>query len=171
MVETEGYTGRADPGSHAFPGPRVRNRPMFESPGHAYVYRCHRYPLLNVVTEPVGRPGAVLLRALVPVQGLPLMRRRTPGPARDADLARGPGRLARAMAVGMADNRRDLTRGPLRLARPVPAVRYRVRRSTRIGLRGPALRLPWRFFAAGVPEVSGPRDGGKPGGRPHRLGV
>jgi DNA-3-methyladenine glycosylase len=160
IVETEAYTGAADPGSHACRGLRVRNAPMFGPPGRAYVYKCHLYPLLNVVTGREGEPGAVLLRALEPSIGLPLMRARRGGPRRDEDIANGPGKLCQAMGVGLAHNRADLLRGPLFLASPVPSAslwygaRFRVGRSTRIGLRGPAAKLPWRFFVADSPFVS-----------------
>ena len=153
IVETEAYTGRRDPGSHAAPGLRVRNAPMFGPPGRAYVYQCHIWPLLNVVTERDGRPGAVLLRAVEPVAGIALMaRRRRRG--RMEDLARGPGRLAQAMGVTLAHNRADLVAGRLRLALPHRRVRGPVRRTTRVGLRGPAARLPWRFYLAGSRFVS-----------------
>jgi DNA-3-methyladenine glycosylase len=174
IVETEAYTGADDPGSHACRGPRQRNLPMFGPPGRAYVYKCHMYPLLNVVTEPSGKPGAVLLRALSPVAGLPLMRRRSPGLA-DDDLCRGPGRLARSMGVRLGHNISDLLRGSLFLARPTALRptglrrhvgdasgiakptdrrRHRITVSTRIGLRGPAARLRRRFFAADSQCVS-----------------
>jgi DNA-3-methyladenine glycosylase len=153
IVETEAYTGRTDPGSHAAPGLRIRNAPMFGPPGRAYVYKCHLWPLVNVVTEREGRPGAVLLRALHPVTGLPLMSRRR-NTTRELDLARGPGRLTQAMGIGMTHNRADLVTGPLYLARARAPRAIRILRTTRVGLRGPATRLPWRFYAAGSPFVS-----------------
>jgi len=152
-VETEAYLGMKDPGSHAFRGRKKRNAPMFGPPGRAYVYKCHMYPLLNVVTEPEGTPGAVLIRALIPVQGLEIMRKRRNG-AKGEDLARGPGRLTAAMGVGLRHNRADLVRGPLRLAMPRRPFRCRVVRATRIGLSGPAARLPWRYHAADCRFVS-----------------
>jgi DNA-3-methyladenine glycosylase len=165
IVETEAYTGKHDPGSHASIGLRTRNAPMFGPPGRAYVYQCHMYPLLNVVTERDGTPGAVLLRALIPARGLPLMRRRRLAGRRsaarapdsrlpDLDLCRGPGRLTSAMAVTLSHNRADLIRGPLRLALPRRPLRFRVVRTTRIGLHGPAANLPWRYAAADCPFVS-----------------
>ncbi len=155
IVETEAYTGKDDPGSHASIGLRTRNAPMFEDPGNAYVYKCHMYPLLNVVTEELGRPGAVLIRALVPVHGLDLMRRRRPPAKTDLDLCRGPGRLTAAMAVTLGHNRADLLRGPLRLALPRTPLSFRIAKTTRIGLRGAAAKLPWRYAAADCPFVSG----------------
>lgn len=159
IVETEAYTGAADPGSHASRGLTRRNAPMFGPPGRAYVYKCHLYPLLNVVTEQAGRPGAVLLRALEPVAGEKSMARRRNNPSERADLANGPGKLCQAMGVGMAHNRANLLRGPLFLARPARRPGFRVARSRRIGLRGPARRLPWRFFVSGNRFVSPGRPG------------
>jgi len=153
IVETEAYTGMADPGSHAYRGRKKRNAPMFGPPGRAYVYKCHMYPLLNVVTEPEGIPGAVLIRALIPVRGLAVMRKRRNG-APDRDLARGPGRLTQALGIGLRDNRADLSRGRLKIARGPGGKRYRIARTTRIGLKGPAARLPWRYHAANCPFVS-----------------
>lgn len=153
IVETEGYTGRDDPGSHASRGPGKRNAPMFGPPGRAYVYKCHMYPLLNVVTEREGAPGAVLLRALEPVIGAGLMRRRSPRlPAHS--VASGPGRLARAFGIGMGHNRADLVRGPVYLARSRRRPRLKVRVAARVGLKGPAARMPRRFLAVGHPSVS-----------------
>jgi len=126
---------------------------MFGPPGRAYVYRCHVWPLLNVVTERDGRPGAVLLRALEPVAGLRLMERRR-GTGRRLDLTRGPGRLAQAMGVTLGHNRADLLRGRLRLALPNRRLPGVIRRTTRVGLRGPAALLPWRFYAADSAHVS-----------------
>ena len=155
IVETEAYTGRRDPGSHAYPGLGKRNAPMFGPPGKAYVYKCHMYPLLNVVTEREGTPGAVLLRALEPVAGLAGMRRRRHPRGRGRfDLTSGPGRLCQAMGVGLSFNRADLVRGRLFLARPRSKFRCRIKRSTRIGLKGAAARLPLRFYAAANPWIS-----------------
>ena len=153
IVETEAYQGMKDPGSHAFRGRKTRNAPMFGPPGRAYVYKCHMYPLLNVVTEPAGTPGAVLIRALIPARGLEVMRKRRNG-AKDEDLARGPGRLTAAMGVGLGHNRVNLLGGRLRLALPRRPFQCRIVATTRIGLKGPAARLPWRYHAADCPFVS-----------------
>ena len=153
IVETEAYTGENDPGSHAYRGRRTRNAPMFGPPGRAYVYQCHIWPLLNVVTEKEGTPWAVLIRALIPVRGLEIMRKRRKA-EKDTDLTRGPGRLTQALGITLRDNRADL-RGPgLRITRGPKGFRCRIARTARIGLHGPAARLPWRYHAAGCPFVS-----------------
>ena len=86
IVETEAYIGEADPACHAAPGPTRRNQPLYGPPGFSYVYLNYGIHFLtNVVTESEGAPAAVLLRALEPLEGIPLMRRRR---SRDG---RGPG--------------------------------------------------------------------------------
>ena len=102
IVEVEAYVGESDPACHAAPGPTKRNAPMYGPPGHAYVYLNYGvHPLVNVVTEPEQSPAAVLIRALEPLDGIPLMRRRRmrsrtvrhkkPAPIPDHALCRGPG--------------------------------------------------------------------------------
>src|SRR5437773_534980 len=77
IVEVEAYIGESDPACHAAPGPTARNRPLYGVPGHAYVYLNYGiHYLVNVVTEAAGSPAAVLIRALEPLEGMAVMRRR-----------------------------------------------------------------------------------------------
>jgi DNA-3-methyladenine glycosylase len=116
LVEVEAYAGARDPASHAYRR-TLRSEVMWGRPGIAYVYLSHGiHACMNVVTESVGRPGAVLLRALEPVDGVALMQRWR-GTDALRDLARGPGRLTQAMRITLAHNRADLVAGPLYLAR------------------------------------------------------
>src|SRR5438105_14842190 len=87
IVEVEAYIGESDPACHAAPGPTARNAPLYGPPGIAYVYLNYGiHYLVNAVTEAEGWPAAVLIRALEPLDGEALMRRRR---------ARGTGRSAR----------------------------------------------------------------------------
>ncbi|NJL94729.1 MAG: DNA-3-methyladenine glycosylase, partial [Anaerolineae bacterium] len=80
IVETEAYTGINDLASHGRAGRTPRNLPMWEDPGHAYVYLTYGvHWLLNVVCEPAGQPAAVLLRAIEPLSGQATMAERRPG--------------------------------------------------------------------------------------------
>lgn len=116
IVEVEAYIGEDDPACHAAPGPTARNEPLYGNPGVAYVYLNYGlHFLMNVVTERRGFPAAVLLRALEPLDGLPLMqRRRLAAGAPEHRLApdaicQGPGNLSVAMGITLAQNRTDLT--------------------------------------------------------------
>jgi DNA-3-methyladenine glycosylase len=162
IVEVEAYA-EDDPGSHAFRGRTPRNAPMFEEPGRAYVYFTYgMHFCLNVVAHPPGVAGAVLLRAVEPLVGLELMRRRRGGGVRDRDLARGPGRLTRAFAVARAENRADLTRPPLFVAAGERYPEEAVATGPRVGLGRAQDGRPWRFFVAGSPWVSAGPTGAEP---------
>jgi DNA-3-methyladenine glycosylase len=117
IVETEAYP-HDDPACHAFSGPSRRNRSMFGPPGHAYVYRIHRSYCLNVVTGPIGRGEAVLIRAVEPVDGIALMetarRKATVGRRRPTglDLGNGPGKLCQSLEIDLALDGADLLTRP-----------------------------------------------------------
>ena len=157
IVETEGYLGPDDPASHAARLRTGRVEAMWGAPGIAYVYRSYGlHAMLNVVTEPAGMTGAVLIRALEPVDGIELMRRRR-GVEAVRLLCAGPGRLCQALGIGLADHGLDLvTSGRLWIERGVaPAT---VSAGGRIGVsRGG--EEPWRFFETGSRFVSAHRRG------------
>jgi DNA-3-methyladenine glycosylase len=155
IVETEAYVV-GDAAGHAFIGRTERNAALFLERGHAYVYLAYGvWYLLNVSSETPGVGAGVLLRALEPVEGIALMRRRR-GSVPVRDLARGPGRLATALGVDRRLDGADLCGGgPLWLGAalgPVGAIGA----SVRIGITREAHR-PLRFFERGNPCVSGPR--------------
>ena len=125
------------------------------APGTAYVYLNYGlYWLLNVVTEPVGIGGAVLIRAVAPVEGLAFMQACRPAMRRPRDLTNGPGKLTQAFDIdGPRHHRRLLTRPPLYFEAGTLADGERLATSARIGLnRG--IALPWRFYLADDPYVS-----------------
>jgi DNA-3-methyladenine glycosylase len=159
IVEAEAYIGETDPACHAAPGPTKRNAPLYGPPGVAYVYLNYGiHYLVNAVTEAEGRPAAVLIRALEPKDGIPLMRRRR-GKAADVDvndLCRGPGNVTRALGITLAQNCLDLTGGALRIEdRRLP--RRTVRWSRRIGINV-GVEHEWRVTAAGSAALSGRRN-------------
>ena len=156
IVETEAYTGAADPASHAFRGRTARNAIMFGPAGHAYVYFTYgMHYCLNVTAEVPGTAGAVLLRALEPLAGVEIMRDRGDrGP--EIRLLSGPGKIGRAFGLTLEDNGRDFTRGPLGLAAGLPVRDPEVAISRRIGISR-AVDLPYRFAVSGSRSVSGRR--------------
>lgn len=157
ILEVEAYRGADDPASHAFRGETPRNRVMFGPGGHAYVYFTYgMHHCLNVVTGGTGEASAVLIRALEPLEGLQLMRRRR-GVSETLRLARGPGCVARALGLDRRHDGLDLTRGPLRILGLAPDREGRtIARGPRIGIRV-GVERPWRFWLADDPGVSGPR--------------
>jgi DNA-3-methyladenine glycosylase len=152
IVEVEAYRGPLDPASHAYRR-TPRSEVMWGPPGTAYVYFSYgNHVCMNVVTEVEGRAGAVLLRALEPVEGIRLMERRR-GTTDIRLLASGPGRLTRAMGITLRHNRADLIRGPLFVARgPRPRA---IVTTPRIGISS-ATRARWRFVERGSPCLSRP---------------
>ena len=155
IVETEAYLGPHDPASHAFGHRRTaRTEVMYGRPGTAYVYFTYgMHWCLNAVTERLGFPAAVLIRALEPLEGLPVMRRRRGrGGVRDADLCAGPARLCQALGITGRENGRLLTNGRLRI------VRDRRRRAPvavtgRVGITD-AADWPLRFVISGSEWLS-----------------
>lgn len=156
IVECEAYLGAGDLAAHAARGLTARTRVIFGPPGHAYVYLIYgMYECLNLITEPDGTPGCVLIRALEPVEGIDLMRQRRPAARRVHELASGPGRLTRALGITRAHNGADLTRGPITVHQPETPREVRIVTGPRIGIRQCA-DWPLRFFLADNPCVSRP---------------
>ncbi len=163
IVEVEAYIGESDPACHAAPGPTLRNAPLYGPPGMAYVYLNYGiHYLVNAVTEAEGWPAAVLIRALEPKDGIPLMvrrraLRRSSGQAEIAvhDLCRGPGNLTRALGIDLKHNLLDLTASALRIEDQNDPTRP-VSWSRRIGINV-GVEQEWRVIAADSPAVSGSR--------------
>ena len=155
IVEAEAYH-ESEPASHGFIGLRPRTEVLFGPPGRAYVYRSYGvHALLNAVCEPDGVGAGVLIRALQPLTGVELMRRRR-GLQRKRDLCSGPGKLTQALGIELDDNGVDLLRGPIVISSRPPAWRdIEVVADRRIGITR-AVELPWRFTAAGSRFVSRP---------------
>jgi DNA-3-methyladenine glycosylase len=152
IVETEAYD-RADPASHTFPGPTARNAVMFGPPGRAYVYLSHGiHWCLNFVCREKGHGAGVLIRALEPTAGIPLMMKRR-GQHELRLLCGGPGRLGQALGITREFNGKRLDRAPFSL-RPATG-RVRVVCGPRIGI-SKAVDQPWRFGLADSRYVSRP---------------
>jgi len=164
IVEVEAYIGESDPASHAAPGPTGRNQPMYGPPGFSYVYLNYGiHSLVNVVTESIGSPAAVLVRALEPIDGISLMRRRRLRQVKGRrarsrshlaahELCRGPGNLTMAMGIALEHNGLDLLGDRLFIDdRGLKA--DRVVWGPRIGI-AVGVDRPWRAWLEGNPAVS-----------------
>jgi DNA-3-methyladenine glycosylase len=153
LVEVEAYRGQDDPASHAFRGESPRNRVMFGEAGRAYVYFTYGFHhCLNVKTERKGVAGAILIRALQPLEGIELMKKNR-GKEEVRELANGPGKLTQALKIDRRLNGEDLVRSErlfLAKGRDTP---LEIRDSSRIGIdRG--LEFKWRYFIGGNQFVS-----------------
>lgn len=144
IVETEGYQGPQDLAAHSARGRTRRTEVMFGPAGHAYVYLIYgMWDCLNVVTAAQGKPHAVLIRAIEPVQAID-------------NTTHGPGLLCRAMHIDRSLNGVDLTGETLWIERPEAFRKPKIMRSTRIGVdyAGDWAHKPWRFYDGNSPYVS-----------------
>lgn len=156
IVETEAYLGGDDLAAHSARGLTPRTRVIFGPPGHAYVYFIYgMYECLNLVAEPEGKPGCVLIRAIEPVAGVEIMRTRRPTARRLEDLTSGPGKLTLAMGISRAHNGADVTRGRLVVREPANRQEVRIVVTPRVGIRH-CSDWPLRFVIAGNRFVSRP---------------
>jgi DNA-3-methyladenine glycosylase len=152
VIETEAYPGGDDLASHSARGITPRTRVIFGPPGHAYVYFIYgMYQCLNLVCEPDGTPGCVLIRALAPLAGIDIMRSRRPAARGIEDLASGPGKLTMALAITLQHNGADVTRGSLVVREPAVTVRFAILATPRIGI-SQCVDAPLRFLIAGNPS-------------------
>jgi DNA-3-methyladenine glycosylase len=146
IVEVESYH-EEEPACHAFVGLTPRTEVLFGAPGVAYVYRSYGiHALLNAVSEPEGVGAAVLIRALEPLEGLELMRRRR-GVDAERLLCSGPGKLTQALGIGLGLNGTALAgAGPIELL-PRAGHEPEIVAGVRSGITK-AIDLPWRFVDA-----------------------
>jgi DNA-3-methyladenine glycosylase len=146
IVETEAYLGPEDAASHAAIRPIAARSMLYGEGGHAYVFRIYgMHFCLNAVTRPVGEPGCVLIRALDPVAGLPLMARRRGLAVDSPGLTNGPGKLTQALGITEQHNGADLVHGTLVIAPPDAPRDFVIARGPRIGITR-ATALPLRFW-------------------------
>ena len=154
IVEVEAYLGQNDPAAHSSAGRTPRTRVIFGDPGHAYVYRIYGlHHCLNVVAEPDGAPGCVLIRALEPICGVEVMRLRRAAARRIEQIASGPAKLTQALGIGMEAYGSDLLGDTLSIRVPCNKPNVTIATTKRIGIRK-AQELDLRFFIADNKHVS-----------------
>ncbi len=146
IVETEAYLGPDDPACHAAAGLTRRTEHLFGPPGMSYVYFIYgMYWCFNAVTRERGHGAAVLVRAVHPISGIDLMRRRRPRAHRDHDLTNGPGKLCLAMGIVGEMNGTSLRRGPIIIRAGNPVSDADVVVTPRIGITQ-AAEWPLRYL-------------------------
>jgi len=154
IVETEAYVGEHDAACHAAAGRTARTAALYGPPGVAYIYFIYgMYWCVNAVTRAKGEPSAVLIRALEPLQGIPLMRARRPSARTDRDLTNGPGKLCLALGIDGTLHRHRLQRRPLVIRSYRTYFDADVVRTPRIGI-AKAADWPLRWIVRDNPYVS-----------------
>jgi DNA-3-methyladenine glycosylase len=157
IVETEAYRGPEDRASHAWNGRRTnRTETMYGIGGTAYVYFVYgMYNQFNVITNEENLPHAVLVRAVEPVEGLDVMRRRRPGRS-EYELTSGPGRLCIALGIDRGLDKADLLGDRVWIEEGVSVSPRQIARGPRIGIDYAEKwkDKPWRFWIKNNPFVS-----------------
>lgn len=159
IVETEAYRGPEDRASHAYNGRRTqRTETMYGIGGTAYVYFVYgMYNQFNVVTNVGDTPHAILVRAVEPIAGLNIMRRRRRGRS-EYELTSGPGRLCLAMGIDRKLDKADLLGDRVWIEEGVSISPRQIARGPRIGIDYAEkwITKPWRFWVRDNPFVSKP---------------
>lgn len=154
IVETEAYIGPDDPACHAAAGLTPRTEHLFGPPGLAYVYFIYgMYWCFNAVTRERGHGAAVLVRAVHPLDGVPLMRERRVKAKRDRDLTNGPGKLCQAMGIIGGMSGQSLRTGPVIIRAGDPVADADVVVTPRVGITQ-AADWPLRYLVKEDPYLS-----------------
>ena len=158
IVETEAYRGPEDLAAHSSGGRRTRrNEMMYGEKGHAYIYFIYGlYWCFNVTAGEIpGKPEAVLVRALEPLEGKNIMAKRR-GTQNAVNLSNGPAKLCMAMGLSKTQNKADLTSTPLFINDAAPIPEESIMSATRIGVdyAGKWKDEPWRFYIKDNPFAS-----------------
>ncbi|WP_458414951.1 DNA-3-methyladenine glycosylase [Schinkia sp. CFF1] len=161
IVETEAYIGPGDKAAHSYQNRRTkRTEIMFHEAGHIYTYQMHTHCLVNVVSGKKEAPEAILIRALEPYHGVELMKQRRKMDSL-RNLTNGPGKLTKALGIGMEDYGYAFWQPPLMIADGFVPEADGIATGKRIGIHnsGEAKEYPWRFWVKGNPYVSkGPKE-------------
>jgi DNA-3-methyladenine glycosylase len=157
ITECEAYQGESDLACHARAGKTARTLPMYGEAGHAYVYFTYgMHWMLNVVTDRVDEPAAVLIRAIVPQIGKEIIaKRRAPQP--ENLWTNGPAKVCKALNIDIRYNNQDFCdpTSPLRICEGIPIIPEEIQQSPRIGINNtpePWLSKPWRYFLNKIPS-------------------
>jgi DNA-3-methyladenine glycosylase len=154
IVETEAYLGADDLAAHSSRGVTQRTKVIFGPAGHAYIYLIYgMHQCLNVVADADGTPGCVLIRALEPLAGLPLMYERRHWSGSPKGLTNGPGKLTQALAITREEYGSRLDKGPLTIRQWRTKPEFTIAATPRIGI-SQCIDWPLRFIWANHPSLS-----------------
>lgn len=161
IVETEAYVGIDDEACHSFNSRRTpRLESMYKEAGTVYIYQMHTHHMVNIVTRTQAEPQAVLIRAIEPYEGIPLLEKRRN--RKGIELTNGPGKLTKAMGITMADNGSAADKAPLYISDEMRKTPRLIEQTQRIGIpnKGQWTDALLRYSVEGNPYVS--RKKGKP---------
>jgi DNA-3-methyladenine glycosylase len=157
IVELEAYRGPEDRAAHSYGGRRTRRtETMYGIGGTAYVFFVYgMYNQFNVVSGPAETPHAILIRALEPVEGIELMRKRRHRQP-DHNLTNGPGKLCIAIGIDRTLDNADLTGNRVWIEEAAKLPSRLIASGPRIGIDYAEewVDKPWRFWIRGNPFVS-----------------
>ncbi len=150
IVDTEAYQGSTDRASHAYGNKRtIRTETMYMLGGHAYVYLCYgSHHLFNVITAPKDVPHGIMIRAIEPCEGIPLMLKRRKLNKLNYFLTSGPGNLTQALGINLQHDKIDLCGNEIWIEdRGINICSSEIEATTRVGVEyaGKHAKLPWRF--------------------------
>lgn len=165
IVEVEAYMGPEDKAAHSYNNRRTdRNEVMYGSPGYAYVYIIYgMYNCMNIVVEEIGKPQAILIRALEPIDGLESMAKfrfnksfEELNKREKLGLTSGPGKLCKALDIDRSQNGVDLCSDNLFILSEEKEASFEIVSTTRINIdyAEEAIHYPWRFYIKDNPYVS-----------------
>ncbi|QDP42050.1 DNA-3-methyladenine glycosylase [Radiobacillus deserti] len=150
IVETEAYKGPEDRAAHSYNNRRTkRTEVMFGPSGNAYMYTMHTHNLFNVVSGPIDKPEAILVRGIEPYYNQELMRKRRPNVKTPYQMTNGPGKLTKALGITLQDYGHTLKEPPLWIShKPKEFMSFSIKSGPRIGIdnSGAAKDYPWRFW-------------------------
>lgn len=161
IVETEAYVALVDKASHSFAGRRTaKNEHMYCAPATSYIYICYgMHQMLNIVTNKEGIPDAILIRAVEPVEGIPVMLKRTGKAKADYTITKGPGNVGKALGLSKSHSGKNVLKGEIVLYSDAKSniPDSMIGSSKRIGVEsaGEDGLLPYRFYVRGNKYVSG----------------
>jgi DNA-3-methyladenine glycosylase len=151
IAETEAYAGVTDRASHAYANKRTkRNETMYLQGGRSYVYLCYGlHHLFNIVTHVENVPHAVLIRNIIPLDGIDIMLQRRGKAKLDKSFSTGPGTMSMAMGINTEHNNVSLCGNLIWLEdRKLKFPENQILSGPRIGIdyAGQDAALPYRFW-------------------------
>ena len=155
IIETEAYGGTTDKASHAYNNKKTnRTEAMFQNGGITYIYLCYgMHHLLNIVTNKKNIPEAILIRAILPTDGIEIMLKRKGKKRKDKTLTNGPGSVCKALGINMNHNKLSLSENTIWVENISQNILEKdILKTPRIGIdyAGEDACLPWRFLLKNI---------------------